>query len=146
MSENRVRGVYVEPDKPAREITIDGSLRSLQNLVRGGITTVYPWGQSIILIANDTGMIDDMTPNRVIDQEYNEIIYGPFFICGQLIDDIVSLSEFKTKRFLDMFLEPEKFEEMSYHGKPAYKWSRGIRSRIIPDPRASLDFIGFWGM
>ena len=145
MSQDKIRGVYVEPGKPAREITIDNALTELVRLVDGAITTAYPWGTSIVLFANDEGMLNDMAPNRLIDWMSNTIIYGPFFICGQLVDDIVSLPESKTKWFLNMFSEPEVFEEVLYSGKPAYKWNKGERYRLIPDPRAGFDFIGFWG-
>lgn len=78
--------VVVKPFKKPYIAEIDGSLKSMQSVVRGYIEIVYPFSSNpeIALVCNEEGKLDELTPNRYL---YNsnlgiyDCICGDFFLC-----------------------------------------------------------------
>lgn len=96
--------LIVEPGKYAREAEIDPSLKSMQEIVGGLIEAVYPWQEKVCAVCNDSGKIDGLPLNRVVN---NDIIAGTFFICGLGEEDFKGLSEKQMEKYKKMFYQPE---------------------------------------
>lgn len=95
MKEERIKCLLVEPYKLPKEIEIDNTLEAKQKIVDGLIECVY--FNDVIIICNEEGKINGMTPNRDIG---SDIVFGPFLIVG---DDYEN-GEFKSlteKQILD---------------------------------------------
>ena len=108
--------VLVEPGKLAREADIGTELSDLQRAVRGGfIETFYPFEESCVLVCDDDGKLNGSLPNRAIYDEkghVEDIIFGPFFICGCSTEEFGSLSEEQVERYKKKFEKPEHFYMM----------------------------------
>ena len=107
-----MRILVIEPlQKPViREI--NGSLKSMQQVVGGLIQAVYPFPEPVAIVANDEGKILGLLPNRGLFDENGElydILCGTFFICGIEGDSFVSLTDEQVKRFEQLFAVPELF-------------------------------------
>ena len=95
MKEERIKCLLVEPYKLPKEIEIDNTLEAKQKIVDGLIECVY--FNDVIIICNEEGKINGMTPNRDIG---SDIVFGPFLIVG----DDYEKGEFKSlteKQILD---------------------------------------------
>ena len=102
MEENKIRVIYVEPNKEARVIEMKDELLEMQNLVGGYIEEYMPFEDDVALICNDEGKMNGMDLNRAIfdnDGQVMDIIAGPFFICYAPIE---------SESFLSM---PKKLED-----------------------------------
>ena len=100
--------VMVEPGKEARIAEIGSDLNSLQAAVGGYIEAAYFFDDPVALISNVYGL----PYNRAIRDEagkVQDIIAGPFFVCGLGEDDFCSLTKELQTKYLDMFKYPEKF-------------------------------------
>ena len=98
--------LLVEPEKVPQAVEIDGSLSSMQQLVKETIQAVYPFREQAALICNDEGKLIGMPLNRQI-KEIADVIAGPFFICGIDGEEFTSLSEKQMERFMERFHDPE---------------------------------------
>ena len=68
---------------------IDGSLRSMQEIVGGYIQAIYPWMEEVTLVCNEEGKINGLALNRPLLDDRGQlvdIIAGTFFICGAPMD------------------------------------------------------------
>ena len=95
MKEGKIKCLLVEPYKLPKEIEIDNTLEAKQKIVDGLIECVY--FNDVIIICNEEGKINGMTPNRDIG---SDIVFGPFLIVG----DDYEKGEFKSlteKQILD---------------------------------------------
>ena len=104
--------VMVEPGKEARIAEIGSDLNSLQAAVGGYIEAAYFFDDPVALICNEEGKVDGLPYNRAIRDEagkVQDIIAGPFFVCGLGEDDFCSLTKELQTKYLDMFKYPEKF-------------------------------------
>ena len=64
-----------------------------QAVVGGVIDAIYPWpDDAIALIFNDAGKVIPLEPNRVLP-EYEDIVFGAFFICGDDGENFCSLTD-----------------------------------------------------
>ena len=88
--------LLVEPGKEARIAEIGSDLKSLQAAVGGYIEAAYFFDDPVALICNEEGKVQD-------------IIAGPFFVCGLGEDDFCPLPKELQAKYLDMFKYPEKF-------------------------------------
>ena len=64
------------------------------------------------LICNEEGKVYGLPYNRAIRDEagkVQDIIAGPFFVCGLGEDDFCPLPKELQTKYLDMFKYPEKF-------------------------------------
>lgn len=99
--------VIVEPGKYACEAEIDNTLKAEQAVVGGLIDAIYPWPEDkACLILNDEGKIIPLEPNRALP-EYEDVVFGTFFICGDGGDDFCSLTDAQVHRYMERFRQPE---------------------------------------
>ena len=104
--------VLVEPGKEARLAEIGSDLRSLQAAVGGYIEAAYFFDDPVALICNEEGKVYGLPYNRAIRDEagkVQDIIAGPFFVCGLGEESFCSLPKELQTKYLDMFKYPEKF-------------------------------------
>lgn len=90
----KLRVLYVEPNKLPEVITINKDLETLQHTVGYGEDALIEMAylrndKNGVIVCNEEGKINGMKPNRDIG---HDIIYGPFFIAA---DDRTS-GEFKS--------------------------------------------------
>lgn len=94
----KIKCLYIEPNKLPRDLEIDNQLEVFQELVGGDIECVYLQNKDdVVLICNEGGKINGMKWNRDIGYD---IIAGPFLVVG---DDREN-GEFKSltdKQMLD---------------------------------------------
>lgn len=99
--------LLVMPSERPKEIEIDGSLESMQNIVGGLIQVIYPFEDPVALVCNDEGKLIGLEPNRALrDPETGEVydlICGPFFLCGLSGEDFSSLSDALTSKYFEQF-------------------------------------------
>lgn len=104
--------VMVEPGKEARLAEIGADLKSLQTAVGGYIEAAYFFDDPVALICNEEGKVYGMPYNRAVRDEagrVQDIIAGPFFVCGLGEESFCSLPKELQTKYLDMFKYPEKF-------------------------------------
>lgn len=87
---------------------IEGSLRSMQEIVGGYIQPVYPWREEVALVCNEEGKINGMALNRPLLDDRGQlvdIIAGTFFICSAPIDSesFQSLTDEQIERYSKLF-------------------------------------------
>lgn len=87
---------------------IDGSLRSMQEIVGGYIQPVYPWREEVALVCNEEGKINGLPLNRPLLDDRGQlvdIIAGTFFICSAPIDSesFQSLTDEQIERYSRLF-------------------------------------------
>lgn len=103
----KLRVVLVEPGQYAREAEIDNTLEAKQAVVGGVIDAIYPWkDDAVALIFNDAGKVIPLEPNRTLP-EYEDIVFGAFFICGDDGENFCSLTDRQVQRYLERFRQPE---------------------------------------
>ncbi len=108
--------LLINPGEAPKVVTIDGSLKSMQELVGGMIQAVYPFADPVALVCNDEGKLLGMELNRALRHpdtgEVYDIICGAFFICGLGDGDFDSLSKELMKKYEEVFHYPELFIPM----------------------------------
>lgn len=80
-----MRILLVEPGKRPVLKEIDGSLKSMQEIVGGTIQVLYPFEEPVALICNDEGKLLGLPLNRALRDEEGriyDVIAGTFFLCG----------------------------------------------------------------
>jgi len=127
-----MRVLAVEPMKTAYVKEIDGSLKSMQSLVQGTIQAVYPFRDKVALVCNDDGKINGMPLNRELP-EIDDIIAGPFFVCGLGAEDFVSLTDEQVEQYMKRFRDPELILVAD----------EGIIVIKVPDDEKSMTEAGF---
>ncbi len=112
MNSKTIRVVMCEPGKRACTKEINTDLRSMQEVIGGGIE-LYFLTDDIFLVCNDEGKINGMPMNRTIANENGEIVdfvCGPFFIAKDDPDgegEICSLSWEEAEHYRQKYLFPE---------------------------------------
>ncbi|WP_317854265.1 DUF3846 domain-containing protein [Chakrabartyella piscis] len=96
----------VEMGKEPYMKEIESDLKSLQNEVEGLIEPIYMDDGNLIIV-NEEGKINGMEPNRWLGNE--DIIRGPFFVCGDDGEEFVSLKEEDIEKYKEMFSEIPTF-------------------------------------
>jgi hypothetical protein len=85
--ETDIRVVIVEPLKPPREAVIPNTLEALQSTVEGYIEATYPFSDDVVLLLNEEGKLNGLTPNRALwddqSRRVQDIIFGTFIITGK---------------------------------------------------------------
>ena len=99
--------LIVEPGKYPRKAEIDGSLKSMQQIVGGLIQPIYPWEDRVALVCNDEGKVMGLPLNRSLE-DY-DMIAGTFLICGLGEEDFCGLTDAQMERYEAMFKSPELF-------------------------------------
>lgn len=104
--------VLVEPNKEARIVKIDNTLKAMQETVGGYIEAVYPYDDNVAIVCNGEGKIAGLPLNRALkdaDGKVYDVIAGNFFVAGLTGDNFGSLTEEQTDFFLAKFKQPEMF-------------------------------------
>ena len=104
--------LVVEPGKKPEPREIDGSLKSMQEIVGGTIEAIYPWDDSAALICNDEGKLLGLPLNRTLADEDGhiwDVVAGAFFLCGIPADSdsFGSLSCEQFQKYQKLFASPE---------------------------------------
>lgn len=106
--------VAVEPLCKPEVREISDTLEAMQALVGGTIQVIYPFEDTVALVANDEGKLLRLQPNRALrddDGIVYDIICGTFFLCGAPADseNFASLTEAQVRRCMEAFAVPEMF-------------------------------------
>ena len=102
-----MRILIVEPGKRPRAADIPHTLKAMQSVVGGLISTVYPWEDPVVLVCDDEGLLKDYELNRQVSKDV--IIAGTFFICGLAEDDFADLPDEYMEKYERLFRYPEVF-------------------------------------
>lgn len=104
--ENTIRVLKIEPGKEPYVKEIDNDYEASQREVEGLIDCLG-FDDGCVVVLNDESKINGMEPNR---RYGNDIICGPFFICGDSRDgDFTSLTDEQIEKYSKMFSEIEQF-------------------------------------
>lgn len=106
--------LLVEPGKEPVLKEIDGSLKSMQEMVGGTIQALYPFEEPVALICNDEGKLLGLPLNRALrdaEGQIYDIVAGTFFLCGapENSDSFGSLTDGAMQAFKQRFAVPELF-------------------------------------
>ena len=110
-----MRILVVKPECRPEVKEIDGSLKSMQEVVGGLIQALNPFAESgVALVCNDEGRLLGLPANRGLRDEYGrmyDIVCGTFFICGAPADcdHFTSLTPEQIERYRERFYTPEMF-------------------------------------
>lgn len=109
-----MRILLVEPGKKPVLKEIDGSLKSMQEIVGGTIQALYSFEEPVALICNDEGKLLGLPLNRALrdeDGHIYDIVAGTFFLCGapEGSDSFVGLSKDQIAIFSTKYAWPEQF-------------------------------------
>lgn len=94
--------LVVEPMKTPTVQEIDGSLRSMQELVGGTIQAVYPFDDPVALVCNDEGKLLGLPWNRALTDDHGmpyDIVCGTFFVVGIGNEAFTSLTERQIEKY-----------------------------------------------
>ena len=114
MRENQMKVLKIEVGEPPVEKVIANELSALQAEVGGLIECVY-LENGCIAVVNEEGKINGMQPNRILG---DDIIFGPFFICGDTGDDFCSLTDEQIRKYTDQFAEVLGFTDEELKTEP----------------------------
>ena len=109
-----MRILVVEPERRPEVKEIDGSLKTMHGIVGGYIQAIYPFNDSVALVANDDGKFMNLPANRGLRDQNGriyDIVCGTFFICGAPADSdhFISLTPEQIERYRERFHTPEMF-------------------------------------
>jgi hypothetical protein len=102
--------LLLEPGKIARAAEIEHTLNSMQSVVGGIITVVYPFEAAVGVVANDEGLLLGLPLNRKLSEEV--IIAGTCFICGLGEEDFTDLPNDLMERYRQQFYYPQVFAKI----------------------------------
>ena len=111
--------LVIEPERRPKVRDIDGSLKSMQEIVGGLIQLIY-LDDSVALICNDEGKLMNLPANRGLrdkDRQIYDIVFGTFFLCGTPADSdhFTSLTPEQIEQYQKLFYTPETFLGMDGH-------------------------------
>ena len=109
-----MRVLVVKPEHRPEVREIEGSLKSMQEIVGGLIQPVYPFDEPVALVCNDEGKLVNLPANRGLrdkDGQIYDIVCGTFFLCGAPADSdhFTSLTPEQIERYEELFHTPEMF-------------------------------------
>lgn len=105
-NENTIKVLKIEPGKMPYEKELVNDLEGIQAEVEGMFECVY-LDNNCIAVVNEEGKLNGMELNRRIG---NDIIAGPFFICGDSDDgEFVSLTDEQMDVFANEFKDVPVF-------------------------------------
>ena len=110
--------LMVEPERRPELREIDGSLKSMQEIVGGLIQPLYPFDDPVTLVCNDEGKLLNLPANRGLRDkggQIYDIVCGTFFLCGTPADSdhFTSLTPEQIERYEERFHTPEMFWGMN---------------------------------
>lgn len=104
MYNNNIKLLIVEPMKEPYVRESDGSLESMQAIVRGAIEATYPFEDLVALVYNADGM--NLQPNRILKDDHGvpyDIVCGTFFLAGIGGERFVSLTDEQIKKYQKLY-------------------------------------------
>ena len=105
-NENTIKVLKIEPGKMPYEKEMVNDLEGIQAEVEGMFECVY-LDNNCIAVVNEEGKLNGMELNRRIG---NDIIAGPFFICGDSDDgEFISLTDEQMDVFASEFKDDPVF-------------------------------------
>ena len=110
-----MRILVIEPENRPKVQEIDGSLKSMQEIVGGLIQPIHLFDDdSVVLVCNDEGKLMNLPLNRGLrdeDGQIYDIVCGTFFLCGAPADSdhFTSLTPEQIERYEERFHTPEMF-------------------------------------
>lgn len=109
-----MRVLVVEPERRPEVKEIDGSLKSMQEIVGGWIQALFPFDEPLALVCNDEGKLMNLPANRGLrdrNGQIYDIVCGTFFLCGAPADSdhFTSLTPEQIERYQERFYTPEMF-------------------------------------
>ena len=117
-----MRILVVEPGCRPEVREIDGSLKSMQEIVGGLIQSVPLYDEpAVVLVCNDEGRLLGLPLNRALYEPGSsvpyDIISGTFFLCGapSNSDHFKSLTDEQIPRCTERFALPEIF--LNFNGQ-----------------------------
>lgn len=114
--ETEIRVVILEPLKPPREAVIPNKLDAFQSAVGGYIETYSPFPDNVVLILNEEGKVNGLTPNRAIWDDHShqvqDILFGTVVVAGQDLQNssFASLTPEQVKTYIRKFKEIEIYK------------------------------------
>ena len=98
--------LIMKPRKSPHVAEIDGSLKSMQEIVGGYIEAICPFADKVAIVCNEEGKLKPDTEwNRLIP-ECNDVIKGTFFICGVEGEEFTDLSPELAEKYRNYFRYP----------------------------------------
>lgn len=97
--------LVVEPFKSPYAKEIDGTLESMQNVVKGLIQPVFMADEGVIVV-NEEGKMKGLIPNRMIVVDgYRDLLCGTFFVClaPEDSEEFEGLSDEQIQKYSDVF-------------------------------------------
>lgn len=107
-----MRILVVDPGKKPEVQEIDGTLSAMQELVGGSIQAVYPFEDTVALVANEEGKLMGLPMNRALRDESGkiyDIVCGTFFLCGLDEENFISLTDAQVEKFSKLYAVPDAF-------------------------------------
>ena len=104
--------LVVEPLKHPYVEDIDGSLKSMQEIIGGGVHATHPFDDAVDVITTDMAKLIEQPMNRVLrdnDGRVDDVLCGTFLVCGISNDRFISLTDEQIKRYTQLFYVPEVF-------------------------------------
>ena len=86
-----MRILLKEPKQPLRSLVIDGSLKTLQDLVGGNIEPITLNGRSVLLV-NEEGKLNGLEPNFFLPAR-NDMIVGTALFVGTQGEEFTDISQ-----------------------------------------------------
>lgn len=113
MEKEKIKVLYVQPNKYPEVIEIGTALADLQAAVGGYIETCgICEDEDSVIVLNEEGKMNGMMPNRALyndDNELVDIIFGPFFVCDGSGESFGSLNDEQIIEYTQRFFMPEMF-------------------------------------
>ncbi len=103
---SKITVLVFEPGKEPYVKEIEDKLERLQAMVGGYIQALYPFDDSVAIIANEEGKLLGLPWNRPLTDDEGviyDIIAGTFFITGLTEDNFGSLSEELIEKYKHKF-------------------------------------------
>lgn len=107
--DNLISIVYKEPGKPAFAAELANDLKSMQKAV-GGYIECVSIDDNAVIFCNEEGKLEGLKGNIRLGNG-KSIIAGPLFICGDDGEDICSLTEEQTEKFVNKYSVPEDISQ-----------------------------------
>ena len=94
-----MRVLIIEPRKCPHVAEIDGSLKSMQEIVGGHIEAICPFADKVAIVWDEEAKLKS-------DTECNDVIKGTFFICGVDGAEFTDLSPELAEKYRNYFRYP----------------------------------------
>lgn len=99
--------ISVQRNREPEVIEIDGTLKSMQDVVGGYIEIIEPFDDPIAVVLNEEGKINGLPVSRFLyyrDSEYVDAVCGTFFLCGLGEEDLADIPNDLAEKYIAMFM------------------------------------------